>query len=166
MMVLHGASGGHVVTFEAIDVGKEFDRPQLAQLWGYKDWHAIGRGIVTPSGQPVIVLFVTAEKQEHLPQYSDHFDGTTLAMDGEDSHQNDHRLAKATEAGDQIHLFFRKRHHQAFVYVGRVQRCAVSSPPTGLASSGFKLSRPSPRVVSGRNPHSCRAGSEVRAGTT
>lgn len=39
------------VSFDEINIGEDFDRPNLAELWGYESWQAIGRGIVTPAGK-------------------------------------------------------------------------------------------------------------------
>jgi len=108
------------VTFESVLQGEEYDRPTLASLWGYQSWNALGRGIVTPANEKTIVLFVTKEKQETLTQYEDHFDGDTLHMEGETNHSHDDRLVNAERIGDQIHLFYRERHHSSFTYFGEV----------------------------------------------
>jgi 5-methylcytosine-specific restriction protein A len=108
------------VTFEGLIPGEAYDRPELAERWGYRDWHAIGRGVVTPAGDNKIILFVTKEKQEALTQYQDHFEGDRLHMEGEMNHANDKRLVNAAGAGDEIHLFYRERHHSDFTYFGHV----------------------------------------------
>lgn len=107
------------VTFGELIVGHKYERPDLAKLWGYKDWHAIGRGVVTPSGQNIVVLLITNEKQESLHQYADTFDGETLAIDGETNHAHDARLAESLNH-DQVHLFYREKHHEPFTYHGEV----------------------------------------------
>lgn len=108
------------VAFDTLIPGEEYGRKELAALWGYQDWHAIGRGIVTPSGGDKVILFVTKEKQAALTQYQDHFVGDQLHMDGETNHANDQRLVDAAVKGEQIHLFYRDRHHQDFTYFGQV----------------------------------------------
>jgi hypothetical protein len=108
------------VYFDSLEPGEVYDRPELAALWGYKDWHAIGRGIVTPAGHKAVILFVTKEKQEALTQYEDHFDGDLLHMQGETNHAADQRLVNAASAGDEIHLFYRDQHHTDFTYYGEV----------------------------------------------
>jgi 5-methylcytosine-specific restriction protein A len=108
------------VYFDSLEPGEIYGRPELATLWGYKDWHAIGRGIVTPVGHKSIILFVTKEKQEALTQYEDHFDGDLLHMQGETNHAADQRLVNAASAGDAIHLFYRDQHHTDFTYYGEV----------------------------------------------
>lgn len=110
----------------------------LASLWGYQSWNALGRGIVTPANQKIIILFVTKEKQESLTQYEDHFDGDILHMEGETNHSHDERLVNAESSGDQIHLFFRDRHHSPFTYFGEVW----------LAHSTIHQDRPSRFVFS------------------
>lgn len=101
-------------------LGEEYDRPYLADIWGYQDWHAIGRGIVTPKDHNLIILFVTQEKQKSLTQYRDHFEGERLVMEGEAGHRTDRRLVDSINGPDHIHLFFRERHHRPFTYYGEV----------------------------------------------
>ena len=108
------------VSFDGFNIGYSYDRPALAELWGYKSWAAIGKGVVTPAGQSVIVLFITKDKQETLPQYQDAFDGDVLRMEGEDRHRSDERLINADENGDDVHLFYRERHHAPFTYQGKI----------------------------------------------
>lgn len=31
------------VVMDSLLLGGTYDRPELAKLWGYQDWHAIGR---------------------------------------------------------------------------------------------------------------------------
>lgn len=107
------------VTFDEIHVGAQYDRPTLAKMWGYKSWAAISRGILTPLGQHAIVLFITEDKQAVLRQYRDSFDGEVLRMEGEEGHKNDERLINASVDGDEVHLFYRRRHHSPFIYHGR-----------------------------------------------
>lgn len=108
------------VQFKSIKRGSEWDRNELAELWGYKSFHAIARGVVTPADEKLIVLFVTEEKQESLTQYDDRLDGKLLYWEGEDGHANDERIANAANNGDEIHVFYRSRHHSPFTYLGEV----------------------------------------------
>lgn len=105
-----------MVDFAELYVGREYGRPFLANLWGYQSWSAIGRGVFTPRGQSIIVFFVTEEKQESLTQYVDHIDNDILFWEGEKGHGSDSRII---EGKDEIHVFFRKRHHNDFTYMGR-----------------------------------------------
>jgi putative restriction endonuclease len=107
------------VSFANIKVGACYERKELARMWGYKSYQALGRGVVTPAGQNLIVLFVTIDKAAHETQYDDSFDGKTLRMDGEINHANDQRLANSNKVGDQVHLFCRRRHHESFRYCGK-----------------------------------------------
>ena len=107
------------VDFNAIHVGEKYSRKILAEIWGHKSFHAIARGVFTPSGQDTIVLFITKFKQESTTQYKDDFDGQQLSMDGEENHKNDERLANSLN-NDQVHLFYRERHHSDFEYCGEV----------------------------------------------
>lgn len=109
------------ISFIGIEIGNEYDRPQLADIWGYESYHAISRGIITPAESNVIILFVTEEKQDSLPQYQDVLEGDTLHMEGEKGHGNDHRLINAKKNGEVIHLFHRQRHHSPFIYYGKLR---------------------------------------------
>lgn len=110
-----------MVSTEGLVVGELYDRPELAARWGYEDWHALGRGVVTPAKQKVIVLFVTRDKQESLVQYKDHFEGELLFMEGEESGAANERLMNASASGDRVLLFYRDRHHCKFTFYGDVR---------------------------------------------
>lgn len=137
------------VTFESLIVGQSYDRPELARLWGYAAWHAIGRGVVTPSGQNIIILFITKEKQESLHQYADKIVDDCLYMDGESNHANDNRLANSLNR-DQVHLFYRNKHHMPFTYFGEVfLGHAVINVGSNPSRFIFALSRPEAIAISG-----------------
>jgi len=108
------------VTFDTIEVGHDYTRPQLAKLWGYKSYEALSRGVVTPSDTPFIIQFITKKKQPFLPQYQDAFDDGVLEIDGENNHVSDERIINAASVGDEIHLFYRKQHHKPFIYYGKL----------------------------------------------
>ena len=108
------------MSFEKLVVGDEYDRKFLAKTWGYGGYQAISKGVVTPAGTKLIVLFVTKEKQSGLTQYSDYIDGNRLHWEGEEKHRSDRRIVSANDSGDQIHLFYRDIHHTPFRYLGPV----------------------------------------------
>jgi putative restriction endonuclease len=118
-----------LLDFTSVVVGKEYDRPYLAKLWGYESFEAISRGVITPKGDNRIVFFITKQKQEHLTQYVDHIEQDILFWEGEEKHSSDKRI---TEKRDTIHVFFRERHHTPFIYQGRAillgQRLLVDRP--------------------------------------
>lgn len=105
-----------MVNFDQIIIGGTYARPDLAVLWGYKSFQAISRGVFTPRDQKIMVFFVTEEKQESLTQYKDHIDADILFWEGEKGHRSDQRILNGV---DEIHVFFRKRHHSDFIYEGR-----------------------------------------------
>lgn len=107
------------VCFDTIEIGKEYDRPELSSLWGYKSFQAISKGVVTPRGTNFIILFVTKEKQEALTQYNDYIDADLLFWEGEQGHGTDKRIINAASADEEIHLFYRDIHHSPFVYYGQ-----------------------------------------------
>lgn len=109
------------VNFDGLEVGREYARPELAELWGYKTFNAIARGVVTPRGSNTIILFITRVKQAVLHQYEDKLEGDTLAIEGETNHAADQRLLNAQSAGDEIHLFYRDHHRDNFTYHGEVK---------------------------------------------
>ena len=108
------------VSFQALQFGQSYERPFLAKLWGYQSFHAISKGVVTPINTKHIILFVTKEKQQALPQYNDYIDGNILFWEGEEKHSSDQRILEANENHDQIHLFYRDTHHFPFIYFGRI----------------------------------------------
>jgi putative restriction endonuclease len=108
------------VSFDSLKIGHEYERPFLANLWGYKSFHAISRGVITPSGSNFIILFVTKEKQEALTQYRDYLDDMYLHWEGEEKHSSDGRIIGTLKTEDEIHLFYREIHHSPFIYHGRI----------------------------------------------
>jgi hypothetical protein len=105
-----------MVNFEGLIIGHKYDRPFLAKKWGYQSFNAISRGVITPRDQSIIIFFITKEKQEALTQYVDHIDNDLLFWEGEIGHGSDDRI---TSMRDEIHVFYRNRHHEDFIYKGR-----------------------------------------------
>lgn len=108
------------VSFEKIKVGGLYERPYLADIWGYNGFQAISRGVITPSGSNYIILFVTREKQNTLTQYNDFLDEGLLHWEGEKKHSSDNRIVNTEFSNDEIHLFYREIHHSPFIYYGEV----------------------------------------------
>lgn len=113
--------GKVAVSFANIEKGGMYSRPQLAEFWGYTGYQAIARGVVTPRGSNKIILFVTEEKQGSLEQYRDRLKGNTLEWEGPTDHFAEGRMLVASDSGDEIHVFYRERHHSDFVYLGQVE---------------------------------------------
>src|SRR5690554_1697270 len=105
-----------MVNFEAIIIGRRYSRPTLAKLWGYRSFNAISRGVFSPQGMNFLIFFVTKEKQETLTQYEDHIDSDILFWEGEKGHGTDKRIINRK---DQIHIFYREKHHKDFTYEGK-----------------------------------------------
>ncbi|MGA3130636.1 MAG: hypothetical protein ABSD59_07530 [Terracidiphilus sp.] len=116
-----------LVSFSQIQVGDSYSRHQLAALWGCSSFHAIARGIVTPKDDNKIIFFITEEKQESAEQYEDSLRGGKLRCEGPTDHFGESRILSAKSSGDQIHLFYRNRHHSDFEYVGKLAREATRS---------------------------------------
>lgn len=127
------------VTFESIQLLGSFSRPALAQLWGYSGYQALARGVVTPAGQRLIILFVTKDKQQHLEQYSDRLEDGRLYWDGPTDHYAEDRMVAASSKRDEIHLFYRERHHSEFAYHGRLSVEEVTRNTDGPSRFVFQL---------------------------
>ncbi len=121
------------VSLQNIKVGSTYSRNRLAELWGYKSFHAIARGIVTPQADNKIIVFITEQKQSSSRQYVDRLVGNILHTEGPDDHFAEDRIASASHTGDEIHLFHRVRHHTDFIYCG----------PMTLLSLDRQTTRPS-----------------------
>ncbi len=109
------------VSFAQVLIGNSYSRHELAELWGYVSIHAIARGVVTPKNDNKIILFVTREKQVGAEQYEDELSGKELRWEGPTDHFAEERLLASTQTGDEIHLFYRDRHHMDFVYYGKLE---------------------------------------------
>jgi hypothetical protein len=109
------------IEFTQLKRGELYSRQALAELWGYKSFHALARGVVTPSDDNKIVLFVTENKQSSAEQYEDKLHGETLDWEGQNDHFAEQRMLGASTSGEEIHLFHRERHHSDFVYVGELE---------------------------------------------
>lgn len=119
------------VSFQSIKLGKTYSRPELAREWGYKSFHAIARGVVTPLGDNKIIIFITEEKQSSARQYADSLEGKTLRTEGPDDHFAEDRIEAATTSGDEIHLFHRQRHHTDFTYLGKATLIKLERKASG-----------------------------------
>ncbi|WP_342655939.1 HNH endonuclease [Shewanella algae] len=145
------------VSFEKLNIGQEYERPYLADIWGYKGFQAISRGVVTPSRTKFIILFVTKQKQEALTQYNDYLDGDLLHWEGEKKHSSDTRVINARSANDEIHLFYRDIHHTPFVYYGQIhlkEHRLLSSSPSQFVFSIRNENR-SPDIFQDIETHQC-----------
>ena len=103
------------------DLWGNYTRKQIAARWGYDGEEAIWRGVVTPRGTQQIWLFVTREKQTSLTQYNDSIYDNVLLWESEKRHGNDQRIVNTLATGEKMFLFFRSKHHQEFIYFGRIR---------------------------------------------
>ncbi len=120
-LLVEDLAGSAFDMFSSLEIGRRYDRPELAHIWGFAGHQAISRGVVTPKERREIILFVTRLKQLSMRQYEDSLSADTLYWEGEDGHGNDQRIIGASDAGDQIYLFYRLVHHSPFEYKGRVE---------------------------------------------
>lgn len=113
------------VSLDILTKGQEYTRPELAELWGYAGYEAISRGAVTPRNTPpYIILFITREKQEFMSQYDNQLISGILEMEGKTNHTAGNRIIDTAARGDEIHLFYRARHHSPFIYYGQIRLIA------------------------------------------
>lgn len=134
------------VSFEQLKIGHKYERTYLADIWGYRGFQAISRGVVTPRETKYIIFFVTKQKQQALTQYNDYLDGELLHWEGEEQHSSDNRVINAESAKDEIHLFYREIHHTPFVYLGQIflreYRCLTTTPSQFVFSLGNENRNP------------------------
>jgi putative restriction endonuclease len=109
------------VNFSELQTGKSYSRPTLAALWGYSSFQALSRGVVTPKGDNKIILFITEEKQRSAEQYADRLNGDLLLWEGPSDHFAEDRMVRSKTSGEEIHVFYRARHHSDFIYLGQVE---------------------------------------------
>lgn len=108
------------INMDLIEVGQQYTAVQLARFWGYKSHHPLIKGMVTPSGTNLIMLFVTKEKQSGATPYEDEIRGNILYMMGQEKHGSDHRISENLKSKkDKFHLFYRELHHTPFTYYGQ-----------------------------------------------
>jgi len=106
------------VSFSTIRVGQTYSRPVLAELWGYTGYQALARGVVTPRDDNKIILFITKNKPEYIEPYEDDLVGDNLYWEGPRDHFAETRMIEASTNDDEIHVFYRDRHHSDFIYEG------------------------------------------------
>lgn len=107
--------------FESISIGQKYDRKELAQIWGYKRFQAISRGVFTPKNKDLIVLFATKEQQKYTSKYTNAIENGVLYFSGETSHLSDSRIKQSLKSKDEIHLFYRELHRSKFTYYGEIE---------------------------------------------
>jgi hypothetical protein len=110
-------------------------------MWGYASYHAIARGVVTPRNDNKIVLFVTEEKQQSARQYADRLVGDQLKWEGPTDHFAEDRMLRTRDScnSDEIHLFYRDRHHTEFRYCGRLNVTSHVAGVTGPSRFRFEV---------------------------
>jgi putative restriction endonuclease len=109
------------INFEKIKTQHEYERPYLAELWGFNGIQGLSRGVVTPStNTKIIIFFVTKEKQSSLTQYQDYIKNNLLFWEGENGHRSDQKIISSKVTNTKIHLFYRDIHHTPFIYYGEI----------------------------------------------
>ena len=127
------------ISFSKIPLRSKWTRQRLADLWECAAYQAIARGVVTPRGSNLIVLFVQEEKPDDFTQYNDRLAGTRLHWEGEKEHWTDRRIADAEKNGDEIHVFYRDLHRDPFTYLGRARLIRFEHKTTEPSRAEFEL---------------------------
>jgi YD repeat-containing protein len=111
------------ISFNQIEKGVQYSRHQLAELWGYRTFHPIARGLVTPRGDNKLIFFITEGEgqQQTVQRYSNHFDGHTLKIEGPSDHFAEQRTLDSDTSGDELHLFHRENSRAKFTYYGQMR---------------------------------------------
>jgi hypothetical protein len=128
-----------MLNFANIQAGKKYERPWLANEWGYRSYRAFAKGVFCPRNSKQIILFVTRIKQLSLEQYNDYISGEYLFWEGEKGHGHDERIANSSSTGDVIHLFYREIHHSPFEYRGVVTVVKLVTLPHRPTQFVFRL---------------------------
>lgn len=106
------------VTFDSIFPGVTYSRHELAALWGYRSFHALARGVVTPAGDDKIILFVTENKKADRVPYRDQLVGQLLHWEGPTDHFAEDRMRPSGGRPPEIHIFYRRHAYEDFEYMG------------------------------------------------
>ncbi|MBI2511474.1 MAG: hypothetical protein HYV96_05810 [Opitutae bacterium] len=109
------------VSFESIQIGRNYTRPHLATIWGYSGYQALSRGLVTPANDNKILFFITRERRAGDTAYQNQFVDDVLRIDGPEDHFAEDRVLNSAKSGDEVHLFFRELHRDAFRYCGQMR---------------------------------------------
>jgi putative restriction endonuclease len=108
------------IDFSSLEIGQYYSRIQLAAIWRYNSYQGFSRGVFTPKNSNKIVLFVTKDKQISFTQYQDYITENFLYWEGEAKGGSNSRIINAKNNKEEIHLFYRKRHHDSFEYRGLI----------------------------------------------
>lgn len=125
-----------------LEIFSKYTQKELAKLWGYKSYDAIRRGVVTPSGEDIIILFLTLGKGSETDANTNRIEGSELYMCGEEKHGHDKRINdNLTTPKDRIYLFMRDSDHSQYVYYGEIT--LIDSTINDTIPSLFKFEVPS-----------------------
>lgn len=127
------------VSFERLRKGNKYSREELASIWNYNGTQGLQRGVVTPAGHRCILLFATGEKQTGYQPYRNEIRDGRFYWDGPTDHYAETRLLRSRETGEQIHLFYRDRHHSDFEYMGLLHLEDVRQTTTASSKFTFRF---------------------------
>jgi hypothetical protein len=134
-------SESHRLIFDTLEIGKAYTRSELSDIWHYKSFHAIRRGVVTERNSKNVVVFITAKKDNVTTAYKDSLDGDCLKMQGQESHLTDNSLA---DYESNVYLFYREERKtnnksNPFVYYGRMKLVKINLNDNGPSNFIFKI---------------------------
>lgn len=126
--------------FDSLKLFNEYDLKTLADLWGYQSYDAIRRGIVTPAGSNIIILFITLSHASEATKYTNSREGSVLHMCGELKHGNDDRIiANVNHPQDAFYLFLREEEKAPYKYYGPVTLTNAKRNITDPSLFDFKI---------------------------
>lgn len=145
-LILHRSSKGDdmpTVSFAGLKPGHRYTIHDLAAHWGYADYHALARGVVTPRHQNVIILFMTEDKARWAKgaQYTDSTWGDYVLYEGPEDHFAEERMIRHETLGDQIHLFKRSRAGEPYTYEGELRFVDAERHRTSPTKFTFRMLR-------------------------
>jgi len=105
-----------------LEVGRLYSREALASMWGYKSFHPLARGVVTPKSSNTIILFVSGGENESANGgYNNALIGDQLFWEGPRDHFAESRIISSKSSADKIILFWRDVHRSDFSYKGEIE---------------------------------------------
>jgi hypothetical protein len=105
-----------------LEVGRLYSREALASMWGYKSFHPLARGVVTPKLSNIIILFASGGENEATCRgYNNALSGNQLFWEGPRDHFAESRILSPKSTGEKIILFWRDIHRSDFSYKGEIE---------------------------------------------
>jgi hypothetical protein len=129
---------GPRVHFDGMIVGSEWQRSQLAELWGYGAVHALRNTLIAPRGQNVLILFISGGDNPATQPVGTP-DAHCVHWKEVLPHPTVHRLTSAQKEETPIHLFRQSQSSTAFTYLGKAHVGTLAACSDGVHAVEFRL---------------------------